>query len=54
MEGERILRSFGFSFVELAVWGTEKAGRHDAQELIDVMFDVFFDLKKLRRHVKKS
>lgn len=42
------------SFVELAACLTRRDGRRVVQKLIDVCFDVSFDKKELRRHVKRA
>lgn len=53
MEAERTVPSFCFSYAELAVRITRIVGKHEIRRLINVVSDVFFDAKELRRHVTR-
>lgn len=53
LQEKRLVPNFCCSFAEFAVQLMRRNERHEVQKLINVMFDAFFDAKKLRRHARR-
>lgn len=51
---ERTVPSCRFSFAKLAVRMTRRGRRHEIQKNKDAMFDISFDAKGFRRHLRNG